>query len=236
MKVTDEKIKRLVLQSARKRPRGECPSEECLAVFTEGKMTEPDKESVLGHLARCGHCRESVYVLRHVLAEGPREREFKAPLLLLERAGRLDPARKSLMEVVVRFVKGAAEVVRMSADVIGGMAPALESVRGEEGRVVSDTLITFSKAFPPYLAEVDVEKTRPDRGEISIKFTDETTNQPALGIRVSLFNNGLELESAMTEDGHAVFENLKFGQYRLEITKVGEPVGRITLAMKGEGQ
>jgi hypothetical protein len=235
MMVSDDKLKSLMLHSARKRPRGACPSEEKLAAFTEGRMPEAEQETVIGHLARCGTCRENVYVLRRILAEDEQEREFKVPLRLMERARGLDPARTGLMDVVVRFVKGAAEVVRMSADVIGGMAPAVESVRGE-GRVVSDTLITFSKAFPPYLAEVEVEKTRPGQGEISIKFTDEKTRRPASGLRVSLFDEGRELESVMTEEGAAVFENVRFGQYRLEISKVGEPVGRITLAMKGEGQ
>jgi len=99
---------------------------------------------------------------------------------------------------------------------------------------VSDTLITFSKEFPPYLAEVDVEKVKPDRGEITVKLIEE--GRPARGLRVSIFDRDQELESAMLESGVAVFENLKFGEYHLEITRVGEPIGRITLEMKGDGK
>jgi hypothetical protein len=235
MKITEAKLKGLVLKTKRERPRGECLSEERLAAFAEDRMTESEKDLALGHLSRCPVCLETARIVRGLLNETAREQEARVPVAALTRAMKLDPAAKSMIEVVIRFVKGAAEVVRMSADVMSGLAPAVEAVRGE-GRVVSDTLVTFTKSFPPYLAEVDVEKTRSDLGEITLRFTDEHTRRPAENLRVSLFESDRELESAMIAEGLAVFENLKFGQYRLEITKVGEPVGRITLAMKGEGQ
>lgn len=235
MKINDEKLKRNAKRRSVKRPRGNCPAEEALAAFVEDKMAPDGQEKVMGHIARCQSCLNSVTILRAVLDEAEQEKAVRIPLSSLEAAKRLDPASKSIMEVVIRFVKGAAEVVKMSGDAVGGLVPAVESVRGE-GRVVSETLVTFKKEFAPYLAEIDVEKVRSDQGEVTVKLIEKEKNRPARGLRVSLFEKGSELESAMLEDGAAVFENIAFGRYRLEITKVGEPVGKITLEMKGDGK
>jgi hypothetical protein len=119
--------------------------------------------------------------------------------------------------------------------VLGGLAQSANQVRGE-GKVVSETLITFTKEFEPYQVEVDIEKVKPDRGEISIRMMEKTDPNPPAGVRVSLFEGSKELESAPLDEGRAVFENLRFGRYRVEITRVGEPIGGITLEMKGEGR
>ena len=161
------------------------------------------------------------------------EADCRVPLSALERARQLDPAVKGVIEVVIDFASGLAEVIRASGNVMNGFKHASESLRGES-RAVSDTLITFSKEFPPYLAEVDVEKVKPDRGEVTVTLIE--SGHPAAGLRVSIFQKDDELESSMLDGGMAVFENLKFGQYRLEITRVGEPVGRIALEMKGDGK
>jgi len=231
MKITDEKVKQSVTALSRKRPRGPCPDDATLAALMEGRLTPADVDLLLGHLARCSSCLAAVAVLREL--DPVAEADCRVPLSALERARQLDPAVKGVIEVVIDFASGLAEVIRASGNVVNGFKHAGESLRGE-GRAVSDTLITFSKEFPPYLAEVDVEKVKPDRGEITVKLIEE--GRPARGLRVSIFDRDQELESAMLESGVAVFENLKFGEYHLEITRVGEPIGRITLEMKGDGK
>lgn len=235
MNITDDKIKKILRKRRGRRPRGDCPSEEALAAYVEDKLAPDDQDKVTGHVVRCQSCLTSVKVLRKILLESEREDMVRIPGAALKRAKRLDPASKSIIEVVIRFVKGAAEVVKMSGDAVGGLIPATESVRGK-GRVVSETLVTFTKEFNPYFAEVDVEKIKPDQGEITVKLMEKESSRPARGVRVSLFDKDVEMESAMVSEGAAVFENLAFGQYRLEITKVGEPIGRITLEMKGDGK
>lgn len=235
MKVKDKIIKQVAARLKQKRPRGNCPGEESLAAFAEGALAPEKQEVILGHIARCSSCFETVYGLQKILGESDKESEIRVPIRALERAAALDPASRSIMEVVIRFARGVAEVIGMSGDAVSGVVPAAESVRGE-GKVVSDTLVTFTKDFPPYAAEVDVEKVRPETGEITIRLVEKEDNSPARGLRVSLFKKDQELESAVVEGGIAVFENVRFGQYHLEITRVGASVGRITLEMKGEGK
>jgi len=235
MRGFEDKLKKAVAINLKAKPRGSCPGDEELAAFVEGKLSEAEADRVAGHLPRCATCMESVKTVRRILAEAAEETAARLPLAAMARARKLDPAQKGFMEVVVRFAQGVAEVVKMSGGVVGGLAPAANHVRGE-GKVVSETLVTFIKDFPPYQAEVDLERSKPDRSEITIRLSDKTTNRPPQGVRVSLYDHDLELESAMLENGQAVFENLKFGQYRVEITRVGEPIGGITLEMKGEGR
>jgi hypothetical protein len=139
------------------------------------------------------------------------------------------------MELVIDFVKGAAKIVKMSDNVIGAPVPAAEALRNES-RVVSETLVSFTKEFPPYLAEIDVEKVNASSGEITLRLSEKGAAGPLKGVRVSLFDRDRELESSLLEGGETVFENVKFGEYRIEISKVGEPVGRVTLEMKGDGK
>lgn len=232
MKSAEKRLKRIVMEEGT-RPRGQCPPEELLAAWAEEALSEPVWNSWLGHLARCADCRETLLALRTLLSETAEEDKFKVPAEALARAQTLDPAKKTVVEIVIRFAKGLAEVVKLSPDVVSGLVPAGETVRGR-GLVVSESLINFTKEFPPFHAELEVEKTRPDRGEITVRITEQERGRPAGGIRVSLFANGEELESESLEQGVAVFQNVKFGKYRLEISRAGELVGRIALEMKGE--
>jgi len=236
MKIDDKKLKKLLSGKAGARPRGRCPDEERLAAFSEGRLSEADETEVVGHIARCGPCANAVLSLRTILSEPEKEGAAKLPLSLIERARKLDPSGKGIMDVVVEFAKGAARLVKSSGDVVGGMVPATDAVRGGEGQVISENLVTLTKEFPPYSAEVDVEKVRDNTAEISIKLLDKESGSPAKGLRVSLFKEESELESTMLDAGFAVFQDLAFGHYRLDVTRVGEPVGRITLEMKGEGK
>ena len=234
MKVTDLKLKKALARGLKSRPRGSCLADGEIAGYVEGALSEDQQERVQEHLSRCPECLEIVMVTQMASEDVEAHQKIKVPASAIAWARKLDPARKGVMEVVISFAKGAAEVVKMSAGVSGECAPAADAVRGE-GKVVSETLVTFNKQFPPYQAEVDVEKSKKDRGEITVKLMDETSGQPPRGVRVSLFDDDNELESAMLESGLAVFEDLKFGKYRVEITRVGAPIGGITLEMKGDG-
>jgi len=233
MKITDEKIKRTVGQLLRSRPRGNCPDESTLGAFADGVLAEAGQEEIIRHLSRCKICFATVSALRDLAERPEKEAACRVPEAALERARRLDPAAKSALSVVIDFARGLAQILSASEGVISGRAFSPACARGET-RAVSETLVTFSREFPPYQAEVDVEKTKPDRGEVTVTLLE--SGRLAAGLRVSIFQKDAELESSMLDGGTAVFENLKFGEYRLEITRVGEPVGRIDLAMKGDGK
>ncbi len=235
MKIKDDKLKDLLARAHPGSSRGSCPDDVETAAFLDGALDEEGSERILAHLARCPECARAVLALREIMGAPRAEAAFRAPLSALERARKMDPAKKGVMEVVVRFAENAAEILRSSSGVTGEPVAAPEPVRGED-RVVSANLVCMVKPFPPFTAEVDVERVREDRGEVTIKLTEEETGLPARGLRVSLFDDEVETESAMVEDGQAVFENLEFGRYNLLITRVGEPLGRITLEMKGEGK
>jgi len=238
MEFWEENIKKMLQQELRERPRGECPEEETLAAYLEGGLSEERASQLTGHLSRCSQCLESVKALRQILAEPERESRTRVPAEVLETARRMDPAKKGIMEVVVGFARNAARVISMGESVSGGLVPATDQVRKEE-QVLSETLVSFRKDFPPFTAEVDVESVKPGRGEIYLRVFDPQKTSPQ-GLRATLYEEGeseeKELESIMLRDGEAVFENVKYGRYKLAMTRAGEPVGTIALEMKGEGK
>ena len=234
MKITDEKLKRTAGRLLRSRPRGSCPDESILGAFADGKLAEAGCDDLIRHLSRCPACFATVTALRDLAEHRENEEACRVPVASLERARKLDPCAQSALSVVVNFARGLAQVLSASEGVINGRAFSPAGARRGESRAVSETLVTFSREFPPYQAEVDVEKTKPDRGEVTVTLLE--SGHPASGLRVTIFKKDDELESSMLDGGMAVFENLKFGEYRLEITRVGEPVGRIDLEMKGDGK
>lgn len=241
MEPFDHNITRLLQRELKKRPGGQCPAEETLAAYVEGSLSEDRAAEITGHLARCGSCLPAVQALRQILAEPENENRTRIPAAALESGRRLDPARKGFMEVVVGFAKNAARVLSMSESVSGGLVPATHQIR-KEGEVLSETLVSFKKEFDEFTAEIDVESTKPGRGEIYLRLSDAKEKAPA-GLRVSLYrkNNvtegeAEELESVMLQDGEAVFENVRYGRYQLEISGAGKPLCSIALEMKGEGK
>ncbi len=235
-------IKRCLQQELKERPRGECPEEETLAAYLEGVLSEKSSTELTGHISRCSRCLEAVKTLRQVMEEREQESRARVPAKALHKARELDPAGRGLMEVIIGFAKNAARVISMDESVSGGLVPAFEQVR-KEGEVLSETLVSFRKEFRPFTAEVDVESVKPGRGEIYIRLFDSQTETPS-GVRVTLYEKDdggdtaeeRELESVMLMDGEAVFENVKYGRYRMDITRAGKPVGSIALEMKGEGK
>jgi hypothetical protein len=233
MKITDQILKRIVAGSQKERPTGKCLDEETLAAIAERNLGKEETDSAFNHLTKCSRCLDSLHILKLTLNESQEEALFRVPEKALSRARKLDPANNSIVEVIVKFAKGVAELTRLNGDIDYGMTPVADALRGHE-QVISESLVTLHKEFPPYQTEVDIEKIHDDRGEITVTMKDTESGLPASGVRVSLFDNKLELESSMLEDGSTVFENIKFGKYRVEITKVGKPLGIIALEMKGE--
>ncbi|MFO8056275.1 MAG: hypothetical protein R6V10_03165 [bacterium] len=241
MEPFDHNITGLLQRELKNRPRGQCPAEETLAAYVEGSLAQEKAEEITGHLARCGRCLPTVQALRQILAEPEKEQSTRIPAGALEAARKLDPARRSLMEVVVGFAGNAARVLSMSESVSGGLVPAYDQVR-KNGQVLSETLVSFKKDFDDFTAEVDVESIKPGRGEIHLRLADAEQKAP-WGVRVTLYRKSdmiddedRELESVMLEGGEAVFENLRYGRYQLEIAGAGKPLCCIALEMKGEGK
>jgi len=239
MQELDEIIKKHVLSlSERPRDAGPCPSEEALAAFLEGGLAESEAAAMREHLLECASCLEAARIVSRLSEDEAAEAE-RVPLRMLRRVMRLDPAKEGLLDhassVVIKFGQEVAQVIRSTGEAVT-YTKAIPGMLRSGQQALSETLVTFAKVFPPYHAEVEVEKVKPDRSEITVRVKELEGGRPARGVRVSMFDAGRELESYLADDeGQVVFENVRFGKYRLNIVYTGKEIGKISLNMKGEG-
>ncbi|GEM_PF-1177307 len=225
----------LATHNGQKRAQGACPDAETVAAFFEGKLDEGLERQTREHFLSCDRCLELAVTLAPQFEETEIESSIRVPLNSYNRVMRLDPARGSPWEVVVNFARGVAKALKAGAGISVASPSPAEAFRGGQ-RVISENLVAFHKEFPPYLAEIEVEKIRGDQGEVTVSVSEKETGKPAKGLRVSLFDPDRELESYALEQGQAVFEKVRFGKYSLNLTREGNEIGRISLNMKGEGK
>jgi len=235
MQELDKIIKnQIAALSSRPRDPGPCPAEEVLAGFLDGGLTGLEETAVREHLLECPSCLEAARIISRLAEDTAAEAE-RVPVKLLRKVMRLDPAKEGLWDIVIKFGQGVAEVIRGAGEAVSYTRAIPEMVRSEK-QAVSETLVTFAKVFPPYKAEVEVEKVKPDRSEITVRVRELEGARPPRGLRVSMFAAARELESYLVDDeGQVVFENVRFGKYRLNIFQSGKEIGKISLNMKGEG-
>jgi len=240
MQELDELIKKKIASlSAKPGDPGPCPAEETLAAFLDGGLGGPEETAVREHLLECASCLEAAGVVSRLVEDEAAEAE-RVPGKWLRRVMRLDPAKEGLLDVAVKFGQEVVQVIRSTGEAVSYTKAIPEMVRSEK-QAVSETLVTFAKVFPPFKAEVEVEKVKPDRSEITVRVKELEGGRPARGVRVSMFDpagqgQGRELESYLADhEGEVVFENVRFGKYRLNIVQTGKEIGKISLNMKGEG-
>ena len=235
MQELDEIIKKQILSfSTKPKDPGPCPSEETLAAFLDGGLAGPEEAEVREHLLECASCLEAARVVSR-LPEDEAAGSERVPLKMLRRVMRLDPAQAGLLEVVVKFGQEVASVIRSTGEAVT-YSKALPELARSGQQALSETLVTFAKVFPPFKAEVEVEKVKPDRSEITVRVKELEGSRPVRGVRVSMFVAGREMESYLAdEEGQVVFENVRFGKYQLNIVQTGKEIGKISLNMKGEG-
>ena len=215
----DKIIKKQIISLSTPAPDpGPCPSEETLAAFVDGELSGSDEVAAREHLLDCSACLDAARIISRLPED---EVEGPAPAKLLRRVLRLDPAKEGLLDVVVKFGQEVAQVIRNTGEAVSYTRAIPQLVRSGR-QVVSETLVTFSKVFPPYAAEVEVEKVKSDRSEITVRVRQMEGGRPARGMRVSMFEAGRELESYLSdEEGQVVFENVRFGKYRLNLIQTG---------------
>lgn len=206
---------------------GKCPSEEELAAFAEDKLTGSERAKVAAHVLKCEDCRD---VLAVASADVPRN--VRVPVGLMRKVVELVPPKEGLWEVVVRFISESVEVIKNTGDKTRYFLPAYASVRGSD--TSSSKLVAVSRRFAGLEAELEIERIGADTSEVKVFVRDLKDNQPAKNIRVNLLRGGKELMSYVLQGGSAAFDEVGLGEYVIEFTKKGIPIGKVSLELKGE--
>jgi hypothetical protein len=207
------------------------PDEELLVCFAEGALSNPEAETVRGHILECNYCSL-------VLAKALQVRDIQVhemPDGLLEKVkSSLIPveAKEALLEIVLKLKEQALEIISTSGDVLFGQefipAPIL---RSRSIRDFKDE-VTILRDFKDIRVEVKVENKGKGTFNVSILVKQKQTQRVLKDLRVTLVKDDIELESYLVEMGMAKFEHVQLGTYRVDISALEGVCASVLLDIK----
>jgi len=210
----------------------EHPDEEALACFVEGRIKEKaELEAIELHISVCERCAD--IVAAHVKLDFSTE-EVEVPAALLEKAKSVlnSGAGIPVLEVFLRLKGRLLELINTTGDVLVGqeLVPAAilrsRSIKDFKGEV------RVLKDFGDMRAEVKIENKDKELLNLRITVKEKGTNKEIRDLRITLIKGGRELESYHTDSGNVDFENIRPGEYRVEISDIENQLASIILDVK----
>jgi hypothetical protein len=203
------------------------PNEEELSCFLEGKLSPDEIKSVQRHLVECDSCARYVSVELKTQSH----LSLDVPESLIEKIRKIvqDNIRSNLLEIVLSLKEGIFKIVRTTGDVLLGQelvpAPVLRSreiseFKGEVNIIKDLRLVRIL---------VKIRQKSGSLFDFSIEAKDRRNSGKHKNLRVSLFKEGLELESYLDNSGIFLFENLSPGDYLVETSCRGRREAMIEL-------
>ena len=211
-----EKVIKLIYQKFRQRfaaSRLDCPDEETIVCFCEGKLSKEAREDFKKHILKCERCAQIVSL--YTLDITP---EHSVPEYLLKKAKDIiDTAAPHLLEIKIVIKKKFLELVSTNGDVILDNQilplPVLRSRQIEDSREE----VEIVKEFKDSIININIEKKDNSRVKLIIKIYDKNTSLPVEGFRISLFKKEVELESYLVDSGKVIFDKVDLGIYDLQV-------------------
>jgi hypothetical protein len=212
------------------RPQENCPEDETLACFLEGRLPEKESRQLKKHLIGCDKCLELIVLISQEVPEMPLPQE------LIERAKdlvmRQEKAQSGFMEIILGLREKTVDLVKASGDILFGQEVAPLSVL--RGRNVKD--FGQEVVIVKHLGEIKVEAGLENRANytarVTVKLSEIKTSKPVEGLRITLIRAGQDIESYIAEAGKAVFDNVSVGSYVIEISTPESIIGKIMLEIK----
>lgn len=229
-----EQVIRLVYSSWKKKPRSALeghPDEQVLAEFSQGLLPDVEISKLQEHLLGCSSCAEKLAAA--LAMPEPLEAPSVAEQLLAKAKGIIpQESAGALMEIILGLAEKAIQIIHTSGDVLIGQelipAPVLRS------RAIKDFKdeVMILKEFKDTVVEAKIENRLGKAFSLAVLAKEKGTQKVLKDIRITLFREGLELESYLAEAGKAVFENVALGKYTVEISSFSEKVASILLEIK----
>jgi len=228
-----EKITRLIYRRWKQgnaASAGAHPEEEGIASFLEDKLSLEESAKIKTHILSCRECSELVATQIKLKALA----QADAPESVLRRAEELvDEAGKlTLLEVILLFRDKMIELLNTTGDCLVGQefipAPVL---RSRNIRDFKDE-VTVVKDFKDVRVEARIQNKGSQSFDVSIQALRKETQELIKDLRVTLFKEGVELESYLADAGKVIFEHVQLGKYRIELSSAVELVASVLLEIK----
>lgn len=227
-----EKIVRMVYRERKSSRGGFAPQahldDETLACLLEDKLPPEQRDSALNHLVDCDRCAECLSAQLGIQPHLSKD----VPVYLLERVRRLVSGGMDILEILLNLKERAWEIIQTGGDVLVGQelipAPVLRSRQIDNFK---DTL-SIIKDLREARVLVKFESKGAGFFNLSVDVRDKQGREIKKDLRMTLKKSEIELESYLGEGGGCVFENLKQGDYNIEIIRESCPIAIIDLKVK----
>lgn len=206
------------------------PDEQDYACFLEGKLSNEETERLSKHLLYCDSCAEALSI--QIKLRGLKE--LDVPLEVLEGGKKMvvDYLEVSILEILLKFVGQAIEIINTTGDLLVGQelipAPVLRSRSIKEFH----DQVTILKDFTDIRVEIKVENRKGNIFDVTVFAKDKKTQSQIKDLRITLINKGLELESYSSETGKVIFEHIALGRYTIEISSFDDKLAAVILDVK----
>jgi hypothetical protein len=206
------------------------PGEEEIACFLEGKLGRTDADRIKEHVAVCDACAELVVAGMSI----PPGEELPVPEELLARARGLavPSVNAQVLDIVLTMKTFGFSIISTTGDVLLGQEFVPAAVlRTRDIRDFKDEIVIL-KDFSEIRIEVKAQ-SQPGLGfNLSILARNKRNQKALKDVRISLFKEGVELESRVADTGRAVFEHVYPGLYSVEISGIKEKLARVSLEVR----
>jgi hypothetical protein len=210
-----------------------CPGEEILSDYLGNRLDLSSQQDLERHLCHCDTCLEAVIAGAALPGDEAREINTPVPLgaikTLLSRISTED-----IQPLAALWQRGKATVsslVNSLMEIIFFKETEAVYVRGSK-HIISKNLVVIEKTFKEIKLEIEVEKVGDKAANIKVKTMYPGTGARVDGVRINLFSGSREIASFITAGGQALFENIRFGEYKINVQQGEQKLGHLILAVK----
>ena len=205
-----------------------CPNEEKMADYLEGRLSNKEKTRIEDHISECEFCLEEVVVLKNLVREEYQLELASVPQDVTQNAvhlvtGRESPRHTTLWESLTRTVR---DLYQGLSDLFTSMQLgdlSYGTVRGSPKNVTGD-LVRLPRTFGDLKTEIEIEKRGKNKAHIRLKLLEKPIGK---SVRVTLKRDEREVSSDLLNDDkdYALFEDIPFGSYNLVLIIEGVALG-----------
>lgn len=211
---------------------GGCPEDHLIALYALGECSSKESEFIRQHIRGCERCRDIIQMQNNINEE-PENIDFvQAPPELIEMAKSLVSEKygHNLLHIKAAFSRHVFNFLNTTGDIIfGPLSQPAALLRDGHDDKRSNLLI--EESFDDLSVKVEISRGEEDKNSIVINTTDLKTKKGVKNLRFTLLESDDELESRASPDGKIKFDEIKPGQYTVEINRPDKLVGAIRLQL-----
>jgi hypothetical protein len=211
------------------------PPEELVAAFAEGRLQGKDMTEVMAHLCVCDLC-----LAGYAAAQGAiHEPLVQVPEALRQRLDALarDPSAAGFVpkafHIAILLKEKAFELLSATGDVLVGQEYVPGAlVRGKHQGDFPDTLVVV-KDMERVRMSIKCEVRGGKDLALTVEVTEKETARPCAHARISLWREGVELESLASDRGAVSFEHVGAARYNVRAeAPAGTLAGEVSLEIR----